>query len=1440
MAASNQQAAQLNNNGVHALTAGDFQGAIQFFEQALKIEPGYSYARDNLAIAYNNLALKLPPSQAIKYFHKAMAISPNNATTATNLESVLVSMKLDPHSFKDRLELGKQCRLQSDFDGAIVEFQAALRIKNDAALHVELGDVLRVRDRVDDATNEYRAALSAGGLPPADMAKTYVKLGQAYQAKKDLHNAIEAFGDAIKFKNDDPDVLDALKAGWEEALHENPTAPENHIGLGQALEYAGDFGGAEAEYRQALTFDRNNRIAMQLLQQLGDKKRRFEIDRHINAGVDYQTQKNYDAALREYTTALKADPTNPDIFLDIGSLLQAKGDFDRAMAAYQKVLQLQPGNQAAQQGVKACQAAALDKQMTDLTQQAGDAYKAGRFDEALKKYLQLEEQTPKDAGVHANVGLAEQQLGQIDQAVAEFRQAVGLDPKNDEYKSFLDKAYEKKAQPIIDKAVAAHKDKNYQQAIDLYQQAITLRPKNVGLYYDLAGAFYSLQMYEQARSAYSKAFELDPKGQVNDLWFLGQIDENYGKGYDAIDKYRKYLTQSPGGTFAVDAKARLDVLLKNPNETQKIKSDQELARIKDAGDAAQAAYKLQQNKQYDEAIPLYQKAMGLQPKEPSYPFGVGVCYFGKGDLDNAILWMDKALLLDPNNKDYLKYKQTVNDQRADKMVNDAVAKQQAEDYKGAIGLYQQALQLAPKNARLWTNLASAYYASDDFSDAFDAYKKAVDLDSKGERLNYYSLGIIDENFGRGTPALNDYRQFVALNPGDKLVGEANDRIKVLAGNPGATKRLPTHAEVKSSQAAQDAYDQGVKLQQAGKLDDAVDMYTKAMTFNPKEGAYPFGIGAIYQQKNDLVNAAKFYQKAIELNPNNADFKKYLQLVLAGQAGPLVDEAAKKYSAGDFPGAATLYKQALQTIPNDPSVHTDLASCLQAMDDFSGAQSEYETAFKLDPKSQAEDLYFIAALKEHFNRGADALNNYREYLAKNPNGKFKSYAQDRVNVLAKNPGNVQHLQTTAERANAAAVQGEFDDAVKLQGAGKYDEADAKYADLIQKSPNEAAYWYARGTNYQAKADMDNAIANYQKAAQLDPTNADYKKVLTTAQGAVAGTIVQQAGDKFTNKDFAGAIDLYKQALPKAPKESQANIWTNIGIAYQYSDQFAQARDAYQKGFDLDNKGEVDNLYFMGPLDETLGKGAAAFEDYKKYLTYAPKGKYAKEANDRYQILYYDKTKLQKMQTQAQAQMAQAASDAFNDAVKLQTDNKLDEALAKYEEALKVSPNADNVWYSEGTCYQAKNDLDNAIKCYEKAASINPKEPSYKKVLKDARGAKAAPLVQDAINKQTAKEGANLPGAIASYEAALKIDDDAGTWMNLGTAYQANNMVPKAVDCYLRALQLDPKQTDADYYLGTAYEGMNKKPQAAEAYRKYLQAQPNGQYAASAKDRLKILK
>jgi len=79
----------------------------------------------------------------------------------------------------------------------------------------------RVRDENEKAIAEYQAAAKL-----ADGASIEVKLGQAFQAKKDIPNAIVCYGKAISFKSDDPEVQKHLLPVGKKQCAKTPLAPE--------------------------------------------------------------------------------------------------------------------------------------------------------------------------------------------------------------------------------------------------------------------------------------------------------------------------------------------------------------------------------------------------------------------------------------------------------------------------------------------------------------------------------------------------------------------------------------------------------------------------------------------------------------------------------------------------------------------------------------------------------------------------------------------------------------------------------------------------------------------------------------------------------------------------------------------------------------------------------------------------------------------------------------------------------------------------------------------------------------------------------------------------------------------------------------------------------------------------------------------------------------
>ncbi len=1229
--ADSSQVIGLNNDGVKALNSNNYQVAIQKFEAALKLDPTYKLARDNLAIAHNNYGLQLRtnPAEALKQFHQALYLNMSNATTLQNVEGIIRMMGKDPKSYADRVALGDQARLAADFVGAIIEYGAALKLKDDPKLHIKLGDVYRVRDETDKAIAEYQAAARI-----ADSADVEVKLGQAFQAKKDIPSAIASYGKAIGFKSDDADVQDALVAGWEEALKENPLAPENHIGLGQAFQYRGDFGQAEEEYKQAIRFSpgKTNPLASKLMAGLAASKVQANLSKHVNNGVDLQAKKQYDAAISEYKLALQADPRNAkadEIWVNIGTAYQAKDDYASALDAYNQALKINPSNDAAKQGIQTASNSQKDKLVTEKYGSGGVKFKSGDFDGAIADFLAVLKVNPNDPDTLFSLGASYQAKNDFPNAIKCYQQAIAANPKSQQFKDALAGAYVKQAAPIIAAAVAKHQAKDYDGAIAGYTQALQITPNNASLWYNIASAEYAKQEYNRAKDAYKKALELDPKGQVADLYLIGAIDENFNRVPEAISDYGKYLAAAPTGTYAAASKERRDALIKDPKSYQKIKSDTELANEKAADESYQQAVKLQSSKQYDQAMTLYQKALQISPNNPDYVFALGTLYQAMGKFADAADWYKKAIPLAPNNPDLPKYLAEAIKMQADPLFDQASAKQTSGDNSAAIELYKQGLVLAPKNARVWSNLGIAYQQTDQWGPARDAYQKAYEIDAKGEIGDLYLMAALDENANQGSKALGEYQNYLRQAPTGQYAALAKERMKALTANVANTQKMQTQGQLAQNKAANDAYDAGVKLQQSGNVDGAIEKYNAAISAVPTESAFTFALATAYQAKKDWDNAIKWYQKSVDLAPTNKDYQKYLGAAKEEQSGPIVTEAIQKQTAGDFDGAIALYNQAIKAAPNNARLYTNLASAYQQKEDFANAKIAFQKALTLDPKGEADNNYFLGILEENSGQAMPAISDYDRYIKASPKGAYAVQAQGRLSDLRAHPASTQKIVTKAVAAAAAAdaaksgeAQAAYDAAVKAQTANNLDEAFVQYKKALAISPNEATYWYGEGTAYQAKNDLENAIADYNKAVKYNPREKTYQQTLVAAQAAVnavkAAPLVDAAIKKQTaaKPDLPGAIADYEAAL-RLSDDASTNL--NAGTAYQAANNMPKALEKYKRAIQLDPKASADAMYYAATVYESLKQIPAAIAEYKRYLQTAPTGQFANDAKARIKAL-----------------------------------------------------------------------------------------------------------------------------------------------------------------------------------------------------------------------------
>jgi tetratricopeptide (TPR) repeat protein len=164
-----EAATKLNKDGVLALKridpsprdgyprefgSADWQSVFNKFEAALKIDPGYTSARRNLSIAHSNFALYLDShhkrAEAIDQLHQALFADPNNGVASDNLSGIIEHTGKNPHSFEDRLTMGDKANACGDFVGAIIEYKAALKIKDNRSLHKKIADAYMALSRANE------------------------------------------------------------------------------------------------------------------------------------------------------------------------------------------------------------------------------------------------------------------------------------------------------------------------------------------------------------------------------------------------------------------------------------------------------------------------------------------------------------------------------------------------------------------------------------------------------------------------------------------------------------------------------------------------------------------------------------------------------------------------------------------------------------------------------------------------------------------------------------------------------------------------------------------------------------------------------------------------------------------------------------------------------------------------------------------------------------------------------------------------------------------------------------------------------------------------------------------------------------------------------------------------------------------------------------------
>ena len=124
---------------------------------------------------------------------------------------------------------------------------------------------------------------------------------------------------------------------------------------------------------------------------------------------------------------------------------------------------------------------------------------------------------------------------------------------------------------------------------------------------------------------------------------------------------------------------------------------------------------------------------------------------------------------------------------------------------------------------------------------------------------------------------------------------------------------------------------GQTLDEAGRTDEAMELYKKALTLNPDFPHALYNLGNAYKDKGDLIAAEKAWQRTVEIEPGHSYALNHLGNVY--------------YYRGLYQEAKKYYAASVEMDSMHAKAHYNLAFTLEKLNDPSGAIRHYKLFIK---------------------------------------------------------------------------------------------------------------------------------------------------------------------------------------------------------------------------------------------------------------------------------------------------------------------------------------------------------------------------------------------------------------------------------------------------------------------------------------------------------------
>jgi len=281
-------------------------------------------------------------------------------------------------------------------------------------------------------------------------------------------------------------------------------------------------------------------------------------------------------------------------------------------------------------------------------------------------------------------------------------------------------------------------------------------------------------------------------------------------------------TKGQNLNFAVSSKGILDLKQsKTPKTLSEWTYDINMRTPKLVEKLCKEGFNFSIRGEFKDALKYFKEATEKSPNDTVAWYGLGSCYDGLDQPEQAIEAFKRVIRIDPKN--------------AVSHFNIARYYRKLGRYEKAIEAYYHAIEADPDHAPSYYELGMVYGKLEEFKNGEKAFEQVLRINPDHAPAHYY-MGLIYNNQGRYEAAVTSYKKALKIEPDSALI----------------------------------LYNLGISYGGLGDSQAEAETFKQAIRVDPDFAPAHYNMGLIYLNNSDKVSALAEYKILKELNPDMAE------------------------------------------------------------------------------------------------------------------------------------------------------------------------------------------------------------------------------------------------------------------------------------------------------------------------------------------------------------------------------------------------------------------------------------------------------------------------------------------------------------------------------------------------------------------------------------------